>query len=105
MYFCDTHLGNTWHRLFERYIGILLPKKVPKRKTSQILRKRVICDYLLLIVAIETPGGKRNLNININAQEAILKEHTDQNNSNNYKNLFANVSLLHRNIIRASSIH
>ena len=34
--------------LFERYIGILLPKKVPKRKTCQILRKRVICDYLLL---------------------------------------------------------
>ena len=25
------------------------------------------------IVAIETPGGKRNLNININAQQAILK--------------------------------
>ena len=24
-------------------------------------------------VAIETPGGKRNLNININAQQAILK--------------------------------
>ena len=34
--------------LFERYIGILLPKKVPKQKTCQILRKRVICDYLLL---------------------------------------------------------
>ena len=34
--------------LFERYIGILLPKKVPKRKTCQILRKRLICDYLLL---------------------------------------------------------
>ena len=28
--------------LFERYIGILLPKKVPKRKTCQILGKRVI---------------------------------------------------------------
>ena len=25
------------------------------------------------IVAIETPGGKRNLNININAQQTILK--------------------------------
>ena len=33
--------------LFERHIGILLPKKVPKQKTRQILRKRVICDYLL----------------------------------------------------------
>ena len=31
--------------LFERYIGILLPKKVPN---CQILRKRVICDHLLL---------------------------------------------------------
>ena len=39
------HLG---YGLFERYIGILLPKKVPKRKTCQILRKRVICDYFLL---------------------------------------------------------
>ena len=34
--------------LLERYIGILLPKKVPKRNTCQTLRKRVICDYLLL---------------------------------------------------------
>ena len=34
--------------LFERHIGTLPPKKVPKRKTCQILRKRVICDYLLL---------------------------------------------------------
>ena len=34
--------------LFERHIGTLAPKKVPKRKTSLILRKRVICDYLLL---------------------------------------------------------
>ena len=35
--------------LFERYIGISLPKKVPKRKSCQILRKQVICDYLLLL--------------------------------------------------------
>ena len=34
--------------LFERHIGTLQPKKVPKPKTCQILRKRVICDYLLL---------------------------------------------------------
>ena len=34
--------------LFERHIGILPLKKVPKRKTCQILRKQVICDYLLL---------------------------------------------------------
>ena len=34
--------------LFERHIGILLPKIVPKQKTCQVLRKRVICDYLLL---------------------------------------------------------
>ena len=42
--------------------------------------------YLILlrrfrIVAIETPGGKRNLNININAQQAILKAYIYQNNS------------------------
>ena len=30
-------------------------------------------NKMLGIVAIETPGGKRNLNININAQQAILK--------------------------------
>ena len=34
--------------LFERHIGTLQPKKVPKRKTCQILRKRVIYYYLLL---------------------------------------------------------
>ena len=31
--------------LFERHIGTLPPKKVPKRKTCQVLRKLVICDY------------------------------------------------------------
>ena len=34
--------------LFERHIGTLLPKKVPKQKTCPITRKRMICDYLLL---------------------------------------------------------
>ena len=34
--------------LFKRHIGTLLSKKVPKQKTYQIPRKRVICDYLLL---------------------------------------------------------
>ena len=34
--------------LFKRHIAILLPKKVPKQKTCQILKKWVICDYLLL---------------------------------------------------------
>ena len=34
--------------LFERHIGTLLPEKVPKQKTCQMLRKRVICYYLLL---------------------------------------------------------
>ena len=33
------------------------------------------------IVAIETPGGKRNLNMNINAQQAIL--HVNAYISNN----------------------
>ena len=41
---CGEHLV---YGLFERHIGILLPKKVPKRKTCQILRKRGIFDYLL----------------------------------------------------------
>ena len=51
MYFRGTHLGNTWFMVYLKDIyslGILLPKKVPKRKTCQILRKRVIFDYLLL---------------------------------------------------------
>ena len=34
--------------LFERLIGTLLPKKVPKPKTCPIPRKRLICDYLVL---------------------------------------------------------
>ena len=40
------------------------------------------------IVAIETPGGKRNLNIDINAQQAVLKAYIYQNNSSLYKNIF-----------------
>ena len=51
-------------------------------------------------MAIETPGGKRNLNKNINAQQAILNAYIT-NNSSLYKIYSANVSLLHRNIIRA----
>ena len=43
--------------LFDRYIGILQPKKVPKQKTCQILRKRVICDYLLLKCITEQLGN------------------------------------------------
>ena len=34
--------------LFERLIGTVLPKKVPKPKTCPIPRKRLICDYLVL---------------------------------------------------------
>ena len=34
--------------LFERLIGTLLPKKVPKPKTCPIPRKRLICDFLVL---------------------------------------------------------
>ena len=48
MHFRGIHLGNMVCGLFERHIGTLPPKKVPKRKTCQILRKRVICDYLRL---------------------------------------------------------
>ena len=50
----------------------------------------------------EIPGGKRNLNMNINAQQAILHAYIT-NNSSLYKICSANVSLLHRNIIRAIS--
>ena len=42
---CGEHLV---YGLFKRHIGILLPEKVPKRKTCQILRKRGIFDYLPL---------------------------------------------------------
>ncbi len=51
-------------------------------------------------MAIGIPGGKRNLNMNINAQQAILNAYIT-NNSSLYKIYSANVSLLHRNIIRA----
>ena len=33
------------------------------------------------IVAIEIPGGKRNLNININAQQVILNAYISNNSS------------------------
>ncbi len=52
------------------------------------------------IMAIEIPGGKRNLKININAQQTILNAYIT-NNSSLFKIYSANVSLLHRNIIRA----
>ena len=52
------------------------------------------------ILAIEIPGGKRNLNMNINAQQAILNAYIT-NNSSLFKMYSANVSSLHRNIIRA----
>ena len=41
-------------------------------------------DLSLKIVAIETLGGKRNLNMNINAQQAILNAYIF-NNSSLYK--------------------
>ena len=34
--------------LFERHIGTLLPKKVPKLKTCPMPRKRLICHYVIL---------------------------------------------------------
>ncbi len=43
------------------------------------------------IMAIEIPGGKRNLNMNINAQQAILNAYIT-NNSSLYKIYSANVS-------------
>ncbi len=65
---------------------------------SQILIELYI--HCFRIMAIEIPGGKRNLNMNINAQQAILNAYIT-NNSSLYKIYSANVSLLHRNIIRA----
>ncbi len=57
---------------------------------------------ILELWQFEIPGGKRNLNMNINAQQAILHAYIT-NNSSLYKIYSANVSLLHRNIIRAIS--
>ncbi len=57
---------------------------------------------ILELWQFEIPGGKRNLNMNINAQQAILHAYIT-NNSSLYKIYRANVSLLHRNIIRAIS--
>ena len=36
--------------LFERHIGTLQPKKVPKPKTCPIPRKQLICHYVILTV-------------------------------------------------------
>ena len=49
-YFVSWHpCGEHWVcGIFERHIGVLLPKKVPKRKTCQILTKWGIFYYLLL---------------------------------------------------------
>ena len=61
--------------LFERHIGTLPPKKVPKQKTCQILRKRVICDYLLL----NCIAAKKIRNFEFNNNKNDLhheKEHT-----------------------------
>ena len=60
--------------LFERYIGILLPKKVPKQKTCQMLRKRVICDYLLLKCI--TAKKFEILNSTITKTTCIMREST-----------------------------
>ena len=38
---------NVFCGLFERHILYIAAKKVPKRKTCQMPRKQVICDYLL----------------------------------------------------------
>ena len=45
---------------------------------------------LIGIVEIEIPGGKRNLNMNINAQQVILNAYMS-NNLSLYYILFANV--------------
>ena len=41
----DKHLV---YDLFERHIGTLQPKKVPKPKTCPIPRKQLICRYVIL---------------------------------------------------------
>ena len=38
-------------------------------------------DLIIIIVAIEIPGGKRNLNMNINAQQVILNAYISNNSS------------------------
>ena len=42
-------------------------------QTENVCDSHVVILRHVRIVAIETPGGKRNRNININAQQAILK--------------------------------
>ena len=56
--------------------------------TSNILiylpqKQAYVCKYdnVYLIVAIETPSGKRNLNMNINAQQVILNAYISNNSS------------------------
>ena len=47
--------------LFERLIGTLLPKKVPKPKTCPIPRKRLIYDYLVLNCITVYAAKKREI--------------------------------------------
>ena len=47
--------------LFERLIGTLLPKNVPKPKTCPIPRKRLICDYLVLNCITVYAAKKREI--------------------------------------------
>ena len=60
--------------LFERHIGALPPKKFPKRKTCQILGKRVICDYLLL--SCVTAKNVEILNSAITKTTCIMRKST-----------------------------
>ena len=46
--------------LFERLIGALLPKKVPKPKTCPIPRKQLICDDLVLNCITVYAAKKQN---------------------------------------------
>ena len=49
-YFILWHLSEKHlvYGLFERLIGTLLPKKVPRPKTCPVPSKQLICDYLVL---------------------------------------------------------
>ena len=68
--------------LFERHIATLRPKKVPKRKTCQILRKRVICDYLLLNYRKKIQNFEFNNNKNdLHHEKEHKKLHIGQLNS------------------------
>ena len=72
--------------LFERHIGTLPPKKVPKRKTCQILRKRVICDYLLLNCI--TAKTFEILNSTITKTTCIMRKSTKNYTYKTFKQFF-----------------